>query len=55
VIGEKTLARLASWFVFLLANPEFHSHLASWRVVTRNPKDGYKQTELQRTFVTEGG
>jgi hypothetical protein len=30
---EKTLARLASWFVFLLANPEFHSHLASWRVV----------------------
>jgi hypothetical protein len=26
---EKTLARLASGFVYLLANPEFHSHLAS--------------------------
>jgi hypothetical protein len=27
--GEKSLARLANGFVFLLANPEFHSHLAS--------------------------
>jgi hypothetical protein len=26
---EKTLARLASGFAFLLANPEFYSHLAS--------------------------
>jgi predicted RNA polymerase sigma factor len=24
-------------FVFLLANPEFYSHLASWRVVIRTP------------------
>jgi hypothetical protein len=24
-------------FVFLLAKPEFHSHLASWRVVIRTP------------------
>jgi hypothetical protein len=36
VRGGKTLARLASGFVFLLANPEF-SHLASWRVVIRTP------------------
>jgi hypothetical protein len=28
----KTLARLASRFLFLLANPEFYSHLASWQV-----------------------
>jgi hypothetical protein len=28
---------LASGFVFLLANPEFYLHLASWRVVTRTP------------------
>jgi hypothetical protein len=33
--GEKTLARLASGFVFLLANPDFNSSLASWRVVIR--------------------
>jgi hypothetical protein len=32
VRGEKTLARLASGFVFLLANPDFYSHLVSWRV-----------------------
>jgi hypothetical protein len=37
VEGKKTLAMLASEFVFLLANPEFYSHLASWRVVTRTP------------------
>jgi hypothetical protein len=30
VKGKKTLARLVSGFVFLLANPEFYSHLASW-------------------------
>jgi hypothetical protein len=35
--GKKTLTRLASGFVFLLANPEFYSHLASWRVVIRTP------------------
>jgi hypothetical protein len=34
---EKTLARLASGFVFLLVNPDFYSHLASWRVVIRTP------------------
>jgi hypothetical protein len=28
-MGKKTLARLESGFVFLLANPEFYSHLAS--------------------------
>jgi hypothetical protein len=27
--------RLASGFVFLLANLEFYSHLASWRLVIR--------------------
>jgi hypothetical protein len=27
--GEKTHARLASGFAFLLANPEFYSHLVS--------------------------
>jgi hypothetical protein len=36
---EKNLARLASGFAFLLANPEFYSHLASWRVVIRSPGD----------------
>jgi hypothetical protein len=36
--GEgKNLARLASEFVFLLANPEFYSRLVSWRVVIRTP------------------
>jgi hypothetical protein len=30
---KKTLAKLASKFKKLLANAEFHSHLASWRVV----------------------
>jgi hypothetical protein len=29
----KRLAKLVCWFLFLLARPEFHSHLASWRVV----------------------
>jgi hypothetical protein len=33
----KTIVRLASGFVFLLANPEFCSHLASWRVVIFTP------------------
>jgi hypothetical protein len=32
-MGKKQLARLASGFVLLLDNPEFYSHLASWRVV----------------------
>jgi hypothetical protein len=38
--GEKTLARLVSGFVFLHANPEFYSHLASGRVVIRTPATG---------------
>jgi hypothetical protein len=33
----KKLARLASGFIFLLANTKFYSHLASWRVVIRTP------------------
>jgi hypothetical protein len=37
VRGEKILATLANEFVFVLANTEFYSHLASWRVVIRNP------------------
>jgi hypothetical protein len=37
---EKTLARLASGFVFLLAKPYFFSYLASWRVVIRTPSRG---------------
>jgi hypothetical protein len=36
--GKKSLARLASEFVFLLANPEFYPHWASWRVVIRTPE-----------------
>jgi hypothetical protein len=36
----KKLARLASGFVFLLANPKFYSQLASWRVVIRTPAFG---------------
>jgi hypothetical protein len=35
--GKKTLARLASGFVFLLAHSKFYSHLASWRVVIGTP------------------
>jgi hypothetical protein len=35
--GRKTLARLANGFVFLLANPEFYSHLVSWSVVKLAP------------------
>jgi hypothetical protein len=37
VRGETILTRLASGFVFLLAKPEFYSHLASWRMVTQAP------------------
>jgi hypothetical protein len=37
-VREKiNLASLASGLVFLLANPEFYSHLASWQVVIRTP------------------
>jgi hypothetical protein len=32
---KKRVCRLASVFVFLLAKPEFYSHLESWRVVIR--------------------
>jgi hypothetical protein len=35
--GKKQLARLADGCVFLLTNPKFYSHLASWRVVIRTP------------------
>jgi hypothetical protein len=38
VRGVKTLAKLASGFVFLLANSKFYSHLASWRVVIHTPE-----------------
>jgi hypothetical protein len=34
---KKNLTRLASGFAFVLANHEFYSHLASWRVVIRTP------------------
>jgi hypothetical protein len=37
-----------SGFVFLLVNPEFYSHLASWRVVIRTPDVGFCNT----TFLT---
>jgi hypothetical protein len=38
---EKTLARLASvFFLVLLANPDFYSYLASWRVVICTPGIG---------------
>jgi hypothetical protein len=37
VRGENNLARLASGFVILFANPIFYSHLASSRVVIRTP------------------
>jgi hypothetical protein len=41
------IARLASGLAFLLANPEFYSHLASWRVVIRTPD--FSLTYLSRT------
>jgi hypothetical protein len=34
---KKKLIRLASGFLFLLAKPEFYSHLASWQVVIPTP------------------
>jgi hypothetical protein len=38
VAGRKKDTRQAGdGFVFLLANPEFYSHLASWRAVIRTP------------------
>jgi hypothetical protein len=37
VRAERNRARLASGFVFLFANPEFYSHLVSWRVDIRTP------------------
>jgi hypothetical protein len=36
-VGGKNLARLATELVFLFANPEFYSHLVSWRVLIRTP------------------
>jgi hypothetical protein len=47
----KKIARLASGFVFLLAIPEFYSHLASWRVVIRTP--GYCVQMLHRIKCTK--
>jgi hypothetical protein len=47
VRGEKILARLASGFVFLLAKPEFYSHLASWRVVFWTPVHVTFLTKIQ--------
>jgi hypothetical protein len=45
----KKLARLASGLVFLLANPEFYSHLASCRVVIRTPeRDCFKKERERR-------
>jgi hypothetical protein len=46
-VGEKTLTRLASGFVCLLANPEFYSHLASWQVVIRTPELDYFSKHIQ--------
>jgi hypothetical protein len=45
VRGKITFARLASGFVFLLANPEFYSYLASWRVVIHT-LDKYSNQDL---------
>jgi hypothetical protein len=33
----KTLAKLANGLIFLLANPEFYSHLTNWRVADGCP------------------
>jgi hypothetical protein len=37
---KKNPTRVASGFVFLLAKPEFYSHLASWRVLISTPGYG---------------
>jgi hypothetical protein len=50
VSGKKVLSRLASGFIFLLANPEFYSHLASWREVIRTP--AYTSVRTLSTFFT---
>jgi hypothetical protein len=52
VRGKKDLARLANGFAFLLANPEFYSHLASWRVVIRTPA-WFKASVRSSTYVSE--
>jgi hypothetical protein len=50
VIGEKKqLARLASGFVFLLASPEFYSHLASWRVIMCTPDVRDRKEEVVKS------
>jgi hypothetical protein len=48
---EKTLARLASVFVFLLANHKFYSHLASWRVVICTPDVRQKSSEHKKLNI----
>jgi hypothetical protein len=50
--GKKTLARLASEFVFLLANLEFYLHLASWRAIIRTP--GSQVPGCRRLAACEG-
>jgi hypothetical protein len=46
-VKKKTLAKLVSKFIKLLANSKFHSHLASWRVVISTPEIGlYPHTVL---------
>jgi hypothetical protein len=37
---------MASGLIFLLADPEYYSHLASWRVLIRTPVKGFKDLSL---------
>jgi hypothetical protein len=41
VRGEKNTCQACQWFVYLLVNTEFYSHLASWQVVIRTPAINY--------------
>jgi hypothetical protein len=50
-VSGKKIARLASGFVFLLANPEFHLHLPSWRVVIRTPAEDVDKEEERETLT----
>jgi hypothetical protein len=53
---KQPLSRLMSGFVFLLAKPEFYSHLASWRMVIRTPahSTGFTTAAIGVVVILEG-
>jgi hypothetical protein len=49
--GGKKLARLAYGFVFLLANPEFYSHLAIYKIKHFRLKSKFKNEKKTAIFL----